>query len=124
MAKKEKKVRPVRVRKPRRSKSERRAENMTIGAAPVYPDNYWHWLNSRHKAAEILNNTPERPYWASIEYNGNPPVSEYFPCTMYRRSDRWYYGFLERSHRDGFVAARYRDDARKEYTGADGRTPL
>ncbi len=116
-------ARKERVRKPRRSKRERKTD--TPAAAPPQHDaDYWNWLNSKFKAAQILNDIKERPYWASIEYNGNPPVSGYFPCTMFRKADRVYYGFLIRSHRDGFVDACYRDDSRKEYTGADGRSPL
>lgn len=117
------KAKTERVRKPRRLKRERNTAD-AVSAPPQHDADYWNWLNSKHRAAQVLNSTPERPYWASIEYSGNPPVADYYPCTMFRKADRVYYGFLIRSHREEFVSARYRDDARREYTGGDGKSPL
>lgn len=113
-----------RVRKPRRSKRDRKAAEPTGVVPPQQEADYWNWLNSKHRAAALLNAHPERPWWASVEYEGYVPVANYYPCTMFRRGERLYYGFLIRDHREAFVSENYKLDIRREYTGADGRSPL
>lgn len=114
----------TRVRKPRRPRMKRKADEVVESRPPQQEASYWNWLNTKHRAMQILNNCIERPYWASIEYAGNPPVANSYPCTMFRKEGRVYYGFLIRSHREDFVGEFYREGAQREYTGSDGRTPL
>lgn len=110
-----------RVRRPRKSRRERAAE----GEGVFTPDHqkehdYWDWLNSRHKALQVLNRHPERPYWASIrDPGGSPPVANYYPCTMFRKSGRIYYGFLSRDHREKLIYQFRYHGARRELTGED-----
>jgi len=78
------------------------------------------WLNSsasKAYAIKILNNHRERPYWLSLPHGlgeGNVPLAEFFPCTMFRTRERVYYGFLFREHRD-LLCQRW-DTALKEVT--------
>lgn len=68
-------------------------------------------------AQKIVSRAKERPYWLSIRHgkgDGNPPVSGYYPCTMFRTANRVYYGFLLREHRERFYYEI--DDARRELT--------
>jgi len=114
----------VRTRRPKKDKTRPTGEGTEYKPDHQQEAGYWNWLNSRHKAAAILNADRRRPYWASIEYDGSIPVSNYYPCTMFRKSDRLYYGFLIRDHRESFINDCYKLNARREYTGADGCTPL
>lgn len=68
-------------------------------------------------AMKVVNRHKERPYWLSIPHeagDGNPPVTDFFPCTTFRTRDRAYYGFLFREHRDQSIHRL--DDAEKELT--------
>lgn len=68
-------------------------------------------------AMRVVARHKERPYWLSIPHengDGNPPVTDFFPCTTFRTRDRAYYGFLFREHRD--QAIHRLDDAEKELT--------
>jgi len=56
-------------------------------------------------AKKIMDRNPSRPYWLSIPFekgDGNPQVSGFYPCSMFRTKDRCYYGFLFRDHRETF----------------------
>lgn len=117
-------------RVPRKARRERKPRSKRLVDDAIYaPDNqkeagYWDWLNSRHRAAKILDACPERPYWAFIrDVGGTPPVAGYYPCTMFRKSGRIFYGFLIRDHRERFVK-KFRDlHARRILTG-DNNGPL
>ena len=68
-------------------------------------------------AMRVVARHKERPYWLSIPHesgDGNPPVTDFFPCTTFRTRERAYYGFLFREHRD--AAIHRLDDAEKELT--------
>lgn len=68
-------------------------------------------------AAKIVNGDKSRPYWLSIphgESDGIEPVAPYLPCSSHRTSDRTYYGFLFKEHRD--ATAIEWEDARRETT--------
>lgn len=70
-------------------------------------------------AWKIVNNHRVMPYWLSIGFEGgNPPVSGFYPCHMYRaKNGRYHYGFLFRQCRDAvFEKWQHEYDARKELT--------
>lgn len=67
------------------------------------------------KAKQILDRNPTRPYWLSFPFDGgNPPISGFYPCTVFRTRDRIYYGFLFRDHRETFLT--HVTDGRRELT--------
>lgn len=82
---------------------------------PHQENQFWLSTKDRMAAMKIINDHRERPYWLSIPRGtGTPPVAGYFPCSMFSRGGRWYYGFLFREHRDrAFKQWAY---ARKELT--------
>jgi len=85
-------------------------------AKPMVKDDYL-WIRAdlaKSYAKRILNNHRDRPYWLSVEAQSPLPVSNFFPCTIFRADDRVYYGFLFREHRDLFFVEL--KDARKETT--------
>jgi hypothetical protein len=65
-----------------------------------------------------LYSTRDLPYWLSIDGEmSNPPTSGYYPCHMYRKNGRYYYGFLFRQCRDAvFEKWQHEYAARKELT--------
>lgn len=68
-------------------------------------------------AKKIIDRDKSRPFWLSIPFekgDGNPPVSGFYPCSMFRTRDRCYYGFLFRDHREQFFF--HVNDARRELT--------
>jgi hypothetical protein len=74
-------------------------------------------------AWKIVNSDRERPYWLSIKFEGgNPPVSHFYPCNIFRRGNRYYYGFLFQHCRDEtFKKWRKEYGAKKHFTGPDDR---
>lgn len=77
---------------------------------------FWAMIRDRMAAAKILNDHRERPWWLSVPGTGSSPpyISGYFPCSMFRRGSRWYYGFLFKEHRDAMF--KKTKGARKEVT--------
>lgn len=120
MARKAKEPRVRRPRRQRKPRRERAAEGSLYSPDHQKDAQYWDWLNTRKRAADILNGARERPYWASVrDRGGNPPLAGFYPVTTFRKAGRVFYGFLIRSHREAFVR-RYRDlQARRVLTGDD-----
>lgn len=88
-------------------------------------DNF-EWIKRSMASAyawKIVNSHRERPYWLSIKFDGgNPPVSHFYPCTSFRRGNRYYYGFLFQECRDEcFRKWRKEYKARKHFLGPDDR---
>ena len=100
---------------------ERRQRRSKGNDAPDAADLTWLTnINIKLVASRLLNNHRERPYWLSITHgklDGNPPISNYFPCTSYRTDTRVYYGFLFREHRD--AAFLDMENSRKEFISKD-----
>lgn len=70
-------------------------------------------------AWKIVNDHRVLPYWLSIECEGPPPTSGFYPCHHHRRKStgRYYYGFLFRQCRDAvFEKWQHEYNARKELT--------
>lgn len=68
-------------------------------------------------AKKFMDREKSRPFWLSIPFaqgDGNPPVSGFYPCTMFRTRERCYYGFLFRDHREKFYL--HLDRPRRELT--------
>jgi hypothetical protein len=85
---------------------------------PMVRDDYLWIRRDRQVAyANRMLNGKSRPYWLSIPHaygDGVLPVSNFYPCTMFRTQERAYYGFMFREHRDLFLAQQ--ENARKELT--------
>lgn len=89
----------------------RRSEASADYSTPMVKDDML-WLrrgSAKSYAMKIVNDHRERPYWLSIPFesaseNGVLPVSNFYPCTVFRTKTRAYYGFLFREHRDQFFA--------------------
>jgi len=88
-------------------------------------DQFWLGIRGRLRAEKVLNTWGVRPYWLSVRQNGTiPPLTGCFPCAMFNKNGRHYFGFLFRDHRDRtFARWRYTLGARKELTGP-GQYPL
>lgn len=86
---------------------------------------FWMGITARNKANHILNRGHVRPYWLSIKVNGGlAPVAGFYPCTHFKRDDRYYFGFAFREHRDACWKGWSKiHGARKEFTGP-GQIPL
>lgn len=94
----------------------RRKEEAPAYDKPMVKDDYL-WIRrglAKSYAMKVINDHRERPYWLSIPRDARPPVSNYYPCTMFRTETRMYYGFLFREHRDLFYATLSK--GRKEFT--------
>lgn len=64
-------------------------------------------------AIRVLNDKGERPWWASIEFEGlGMPSPDYYPASSFKTVTRVYHGFAIRSCRDEWVASN--PGARKE----------
>lgn len=87
---------------------------------PMVKDDYlWIRRDRQIAYANKMLNGKGRPYWLSIPHamgDGVLPVSNFYPCTMFRTEERAYYGFMFREHRDLFFASQ--KYARKELTDA------
>lgn len=110
-------------RKQRKPRSRRLVESVLYTTDHQAEANYWGWLNSKHRARQIIDEIKDRPYWLSIEYDGSIPVSGVYPCKMFRHGDRVYYGFLYREHREKVFDNFYKLNPYKELTG-DNNGPL
>lgn len=107
------------------------AESGIVSRSPDLPQRsphddqqFWLGITARNKANHILNQGHVRPYWLSIPVRGLAPIARYYPCTHFKRGERYYFGFAFREHRDacwkGWAEVHR---ARKELTGP-GQTPL
>lgn len=96
----------------------RRSKDDPPARAPAPDDMSWLTVTAAKAYAEkIMNGHRERPYWLSTPHalgDGNPPVAEFYPCSMFRTKERVFYGFLFREHRD-LLCQRW-DNATKEVT--------
>ena len=85
---------------------------------PMVKDDYLWIRRDRQVAyANRMLNGKGRPYWLSLHHamgDGVLPVSNFYPCTMFRTAERAYYGFMFREHRDMFFEQQ--ENARKELT--------
>lgn len=79
-------------------------------------EQFWVRTKDRMAAMKILNDHRERPYWMSMPAVGSAPIAHMFPCNLFTRDGRWYYGFLFRFHRDKFFREMRSRGARKELT--------
>lgn len=94
--------------------------------SPFEVDQFWGRTRGRMVAIKLVNQNRERPYWLSIKREtSNPPAIGFYPCTMFERRGRWYFGFLLREHRDRLYDLWRPSNAtaRKELTGS-GWAPL
>lgn len=105
----------------RRSRSESRVVGIEADTSKVAVTDPNEWLRRSSINAfawKIVNSHKIMPYWLSIEVDtGNPPVSGFYPCHMYMKNGRYYYGFLFRQCRDAvFEKWQHEYAARKELT--------
>lgn len=104
---------PAAKKEQRRLKNRLRREARKAGGAPeeiktvvreVTPhqeNQLWAHAKARTVAMKVLEGNRHRPYWLSIPHESHtPPVSGFYPCSMFKGGGRWYYGFLFREHRD------------------------
>lgn len=88
-------------------------------SVPMVKDDYL-WIRKDRAvayASKMLNANKHRPFWLSLPHamgDGVLPVSNFYPCTMFRTGNRAYYGFLFKEHRDMFFDSQ--ENARKELT--------
>ncbi len=109
-----KRLRQLRSAERREERKKQRVEEADVGPVDVS------WILrdlTMVGAMRIVNADKTRPYWLSIPFaqgDGNPPVSEFFPCSSFRTKERTYYGFLFRQHREAMMTRV--DEGRRELT--------
>ncbi len=91
------------------------SSSITLAETPHLERQLWSGISSRAAAMKVINDNRHRPFWLSIPKKGtSPPLSGYFPCSMFSSGGRWYFGFLFREHRDDLF--KKWPHARKELT--------